>query len=278
MSFARAALVAMMAISASVSAQVTITADAALNSQYQWRGLTLTNRPILQPDLIVNVPAGRLTVTAGAFASIEGGRYDNAERHISENGGERAGLAEYDLWLESSASAGRISFTAGATTYSYPNQRGLTSAFNTLEAYVKAKADVPLAPSVAFWQDVQKVQGGYAEVSFSQTVGRFTLGALTGWNVGQSVGDGGALGNFSRKGFTHADLSLGTSWTGAAVTVAPSVHLILGSDPLTLTDAPSHEARAKVWFGSTLTWSHVARRRSSANGDAAAAAATGTAK
>lgn len=270
---ARRVLAAVLAAAAPLSAQVTITGDAALNSQYQWRGLTTTNRPVWQPDLLLAAPFGRATVTGGVWASIEGGRYDDAQRHISENGGSRAGIAEYDLWLEAAVPVRRVTITAGALTYSFPNTAGTTSTSNTVEGYVKGKLDGPLAPSVAVWLDVQRVRGAYGEIAVAQGVGRFSFAALTGWNVGQSVGDGGALGYFHRRGFTHADFSASTSWSRGAVTATPAVHVLLGGDPHTLAVSPVHEARAKLWVGSTFTWSRTVARKPNNGGGGAGAAA-----
>ncbi len=270
MTHARCVMAALLAAALPLAAQVTITGDAALNSQYQWRGLTTTNRPVVQPDFIIAAPVGRVVMTAGAWASVEGGRYDHPERHISENGGSRAGMAEYDFWLEAAVPLRRVALTAGATTYSFPNSAGTTSASNTLEAYVKAKFDAPLAPFVAVWYDVQKVQGAYAEVSVSRSAGAFALGALTGWNLGQSVGDGGALGYYVRRGFTHADLSVSRSWAVGAVTAAPALHVIFGGDANTLHASPVRDSRAKVWIGSTLTWSRTLGRRANNTGGAGA--------
>ena len=278
MRVARRVLVAMMATATVLTAQVTVTGDASINSQYQWRGITTTNRPVVQPDFFVTVPAGRATVTAGAFASLEGGRYHDAARHISENGGEKAGLAEYDLWLESAIPVHRATFTVGATTYAYPNTAGTTSSSNTIEAYVKATFDAPFAPSLSVWQDVRAVQGAYAELSFCQGVGRFSVSALSGWNVGQTIGNGGVLGYFVRKGFTHADIATSTKFSIGAVTASPSLHVILAHDASTFAASPTRDARAKLWFGTSLSWSRTfGRTANNAGGGAAAAApATGT--
>jgi hypothetical protein len=273
---ARGVLLALVAFAASASAQVSVTSDAALNSQYQWRGITTTNRPVLQPDVIVAFPLRRVTITSGVWASLEGGRYDNPEQHISENGGEHAGLAEYDLFVETGVPVKRAALTFGATTYSFPNTRGTTSTANTLEVYAKAAFDTPLAPSVAIWQDVRKVRGAYAEVGISHALGRFKFGALSGWNVGQSVGDGDALGYFAKRGFTHADLSVGSSFGVGLVSVAPSVHVVLGNDHNTHAASPTRHSTAKVWVGSTVTWSRVFGRRANNGGGAGAAAAAST--
>lgn len=243
------------------NAQAEIAVSVGFNSQYHWRGLTTTNRGVVQPDVAVSVPAGLGSLTFGAWANLEGGRYDDAQRHISENGGQRPGLAEYDLRIEGAREFGRLGVTLGASTYRYPNRLGTTGESNTTEAYALIEVDAPLAPSFAVWQDVQKVRGAYAEVGVSQDVGPVAIGAISGWNLGQSPGDGGALGYFSRHGLTHVDVSASTEWSVGTVSVAPSVHVIFGADPTTFVASPQASRGAKLWFGTSLGWSGRAATR-----------------
>ena len=56
-------LVGLAAGAMPASAQVTVGADASLYSSYVWRGLSLTNKPVLQPDVYVTFPAGKASVT-----------------------------------------------------------------------------------------------------------------------------------------------------------------------------------------------------------------------
>src|SRR5438552_16150921 len=60
----------------SVTAQTTVGADLYLYSSYVWRGLSLTNKPVAQPDLYVTFPLGNASLTAGGWASIDLGKYD----------------------------------------------------------------------------------------------------------------------------------------------------------------------------------------------------------
>jgi hypothetical protein len=167
-----------------------------------------------------------------------------------------------------------VTITTGALTYAYPNSAGTTSASNTLEAYAKAKVDAPFAPQIAVWYDVQKVKGAYAEVSVGRSAGAYAFGALAGWNFGQSVGDGGTLGYFTRHGFTHADLFVSRSWPVGVLSVAPAVHVIVGGDAATWHASPVRDARTKIWFGSTLTWTRtLARQATNAGAGGAAASA-----
>ena len=65
----------------------TVGADLGLFSSYVWRGLSLTNKPVAQPDLYVTFPAGNASVTVGGWANIDLGKYDNLNKDISESGG-----------------------------------------------------------------------------------------------------------------------------------------------------------------------------------------------
>jgi hypothetical protein len=95
---------------APAAAQTTLGADASVFSSYVWRGLSLTNKPVLQPDLYVTFPAGKASVTVGGWANIDLGKYDDPEDDISESGGLSSfNFAEFDPWAE-------VSFPVGEKT------------------------------------------------------------------------------------------------------------------------------------------------------------------
>jgi len=75
----------LVATAVPASAQ-TVGADLGLFSSYVWRGLSLTNKPVAQPDLYVTFPAGKASVTLGGWASIDLGKYDDLDDDISESG------------------------------------------------------------------------------------------------------------------------------------------------------------------------------------------------
>jgi len=60
----------------SARAQPSLTADLGLNSQYIWRGVTSTNRFVVQPTLTLTLPVRGLAFSAGAWGNIEPIRYD----------------------------------------------------------------------------------------------------------------------------------------------------------------------------------------------------------
>jgi len=261
-------VVGTIADAASAQAQATVGADLGLFSSYVWRGLSLTNKPVAQPDLYVTFPAGKASVTLGGWANIDLGKYDNANNDISESGGTSAfNFAEFDPWAEISFPVGeKATLTAGATAYIYPNDLGLTSDFNTVEVYGKAAFDVPLSPKLAVWYDVDKVKGLYAEGSVSHSVplgekASLSLGALAGFNAGQDA-DLDANGNpqadffnFQDNGFTHLDLSAGVPVTAGVFSITPAIHFVINGDEFTKITSPTKTHDVKVWGGVTISWS-----------------------
>jgi hypothetical protein len=136
-----------------------IGADLGLYSSYVWRGLSLTNKPVAEPDVYVTFPAGKASVTLAGWANIDLGKYDDPNDDISESGGLSSfNFAEFDPYAEISYPVGKATLTGGVTAYIYPNDAGLTSDFNTVEIYGRAEFDEPtLSPRIAAWYDVDKV-------------------------------------------------------------------------------------------------------------------------
>ncbi len=235
--------------------------DLATNSAYQWRGTTMTNRPVLQPDLMISLPAKGWTFLAGVNANIEPAKYADPYTDISERGGTSAGVAEMDIWAEASHTLGTSRVTLGALDYHFPNTAGLTPAQNTLELYGRVALDAPLAPTAQVWVDLWRVNGTYAELSIAQDVdlgGRsWHLAALQGVNISQTYDAAINEGYFARAGFTHTDLSLSTVLTMGAIAATPSLHVVLAQDPKTRLTAPGAESGAKLWLGVSLGWART---------------------
>ncbi len=242
------------------NAQTTLTTDVAANSAYMWRGTTMTNQFVLQPDALLTVPVRGWTFLLGAAANVETARYNHPTRDISERGGTSAGVAEFDAWAELSHPVGIATMTFGAFHYAFPNDAGLVAAQNTLEIYGKAAFDLPLAPTVQFWYDTWRVNGSYAEVSLAQELRiaglPLRVGALAGYNVSQSYSATENEGYFARSGLTHTDLSIATSFPILGVTATPSAHLLLAHDPKTRSITPIRETGRKLWVGVSFGWSH----------------------
>jgi Bacterial protein of unknown function (Gcw_chp) len=255
-------------------AQATFGVDLDLFSSYVWRGLTLTNKPVLEPGVWVSFPAGNASITAGGWANIDIGQYDDAS-DISESGGTSAfNLAEFDPYAEVSFPVGNATLTGGVTGYIYPNDDpGLTSDFNTWEIYGKAGLDVPLSPELSIYYDIDKIKGAYIEGNISHSLAAsekvsIDLGAAAGFSAGQDA-DLDDLGtpqadffNFAENGFTHLDLSAGVPFTVGVFSITPVVHFIINGDELTKitsfdeTTGFPNSNDAKIWGGVSLSWSN----------------------
>jgi hypothetical protein len=252
-----------------VRAQTTIGADLNFFSSYVWRGLSLTNKPVFEPDLYLTIPAGNASITLGGWANIDLGKYDDLANDISESGGSSSfNFAEFDWWGELSYPVGKATLTGGVTGYIYPNDATapngfglITKDFNTVEVYGKAALDVPLSPKLSIYYDVDKVKGAYFEGSVGHALQvsekvAINLGATAGFNSGQGVSDDPSF-NFADDGFTHLDLSAGVPFEAGAVSITPVIHLIVAGDDRTKVTSPTETHDEKLWGGVSISWSRT---------------------
>jgi uncharacterized protein (TIGR02001 family) len=243
---------------APAAAQAGMTASVAVNSSYFWRGITFTNRPVMQAEISLATPLAGGSLAAGAWTNIEQGAYIGA-REISMNAEEGAGVTEVDLWAEYGYRVGATTLSAGVLAFRFPNDRGFTEDLNTVELYARVAADGPLSPSFTIYRDVGKVIGTYAEGSVSQAVpvtGGFALvlGGLAGASWGHTPEEFDNA-NFARDGLTHVDLSVSAPFTtSGGMAITPTAHVVLASDPVTRVSAPGEESDAKAWIGIRLSW------------------------
>ena len=250
-------------------AQTEIGAQLDLFSSYVWRGLSLTNKPVAQPDVWVSFPAGNASITLGGWANIDLGKYDDPDDDISESGGLSAfNFAEFNPYAEVSFGTGKTTLTGGLVAYIYPNDLtetsngGLNSDLNTWEAYGTVGFDVPLAPEFSVYYDFDKIKGFYFEgaASHSLPLGEshsLDLGALVGLNAGQSVDPEDESFNFADDGFTHLDLSAGVPLSAGVFSITPVVHFQISGDDFTKLTSPTDESDVKFWGGVSISWSNA---------------------
>jgi hypothetical protein len=262
-----AGVLASLAAGNPAAAQVTLGWDVAGFSSYVWRGLSLTNKPVLEPDLYLTVPVGKASVTAGGWSNIDLGKYSSTTSDISESGGVSAfNLAEFDWWGEVGIPVGLLTITPGATGYIYPNKgctACLTKANNTTEVYAKLALGTVLSPKVNVYYDVDKIKGAYIEGSIShgfKVSPAFTLnlGALAALSEGQEINTSkpSELFNFNKSGLTHVDLSASSSFSAGAVSITPALHFVINHDKFTKVTKPTAlDSGVKLWGGVTLSWS-----------------------
>lgn len=251
------------------SAQVSYGADLGIFSSYVWRGLTLSSKPVIQPDLWVSVPVGTGSITVGGWGNVELGQY-NKTNDISEGGGAAGpDLTEFDWWAEYGNTFGKATITLGATGYIYPNDFGLTSDANTTELYGRIGFATVLSPRISAYYDIDNVKGLYLEGLVNHSIPlspsfSLTLGALAGFSAGQGC-DPDSNGvcqvttsfNFFDDGLTHVDLSASTSFSAGSLSFVPAFHFQINSDEATKfhnADPGKQDQSTKVWFGMTVSW------------------------
>jgi Bacterial protein of unknown function (Gcw_chp) len=248
-----------------VHAQTEIGAQVDLFSSYVWRGVSLTNKPVLQPDLWASFPAGNASVTVGGWANIDIGKYDGDD-DISESGGLSAfNFAEFNPYAEVSFGTGKATLTGGIVGYIYPNDtdNGLNSDFNTWELYGKVGFDVPFAPEISLYYDIDKVNGAYLEAAGSHSLPlgenhTLDLGALVGLNAGQNFEeDSEDTPNFLDNGLTHLDFSAGVPLTAGVFSITPLLHFQISIDEFTKATSLADESDVKLWGGVSIGWSNA---------------------
>jgi hypothetical protein len=239
-------------------AQGSVESNVVVSSASVWRGVTSTNRAIIQPDVTLDVPFRGGVLSVGAWTSIEPARYDDAS-DISAVYGLLPGPAvtQYSAWLTHITSVASIGVITGVSAYLYPAVADLASLYNTIELSAAASFPLPLAPSIAVWCDVGAVRGAYLEGSISaeQQVLRLPvhLAFTGGLNAGQGPEEG-RQAYFVTTGLSHVEFSATTVHQLGSVSIAPSVHVIRGFDPLAQVVSPTASRGVKLWIGTTLSW------------------------
>ncbi len=251
-------------------AQTEVGAQLDLFSAYVWRGVTYTNKPVAQPDVYVSFPAGNASITAGGWANIEIGNYDDPNDDLSESGGLSAfNVAEFNPYAEVGFSSGKAALTGGIIGYIFPNDLdeapngGLDSESNTWEVYGIVGFDVPLAPEFSVYYDFDKVKGAYVEggISHSVPLGEshtLDLGGLVGLSLGQGIDEDDPSFNFEDDGLTHVDFSAGVPLTAGVFSITPVVHFQINGDEITKFHSPSSDGSdLKLWGGVSIGWSNA---------------------
>ena len=250
--------------SAPAAAQATLGFDAALNSQYVWRGLTFTNSFVVQPDVYLSASG----FTVGAWANFEP-KKGTGSNDLSENGGARSGIAEIDLWAEFGHSTGNASWKAGWILYTFNKKNAaFSNAFDTHEVYGQLSlGGLPITPTLYASYDLDKVKGMYLQPSVVYAMKAspaltINLGVLAGISAGQEFNTSKPSEgfNFAKSGLTHVDFSASTSFAAGPLSIAPAFHVQVNHDAntkVTGADPANRNKGTKFWGGITLSWSRA---------------------
>jgi len=170
------------------------------NSKYVWRGILLTDDPVLQPSITFAFKGFSLDIWANMDLTDVNGNNDE--------------INEVDYTLDYSGEAGPIGYSVGVIYYDFPN----TDFASTTEVYTGiGLKDVPLTPTLTVYRDVDEVDGFYVTldvshsfenvVTFSETAAMAVdLGAQVSW--GDSDYNSGYLG-VDDDGFNTLTLTAG---------------------------------------------------------------------
>jgi hypothetical protein len=189
---AAAALLAAAGI-APASDRPSFTFEATSLSQYVWRGLVLTNGPVLQTSSTVTYRGAHLNV------------FTNQD--LNSVNGRRGKVNELDFDLGYDYARDKTTFSAGAIHYTYPN----TNALSTTELYAGVRLAGPFNPSVRGYFDVVSIRGGYVTADVFHSVRLPKLAPDVTWEAVLAAGAGCGSANhnaayYGVKRLTLADL------------------------------------------------------------------------
>lgn len=167
-------------------------ADLPVYSKYVWRGMNLTNDPVLQPSLGVNL----LGFEFSAWGNMD----------LTDINGAKTEFSEWDYTLGYTLGLPFIELGGGFIHYSYPKHHF----DDTTEFFLSAKAGVILSPSLAVYQDIDKFKGAYwaASIGHGFTLGESVQVDLTG---GLGLGSKGFISGYFGGMLSVPDTDLGAS-------------------------------------------------------------------
>jgi len=189
--------------------------DLAWNSKYVWRGINVTEDPVLQPAITF----GYGDLSLNVWANLDTTAVNDYEWQANE----------IDYTLDYSASWEKMNFSVGGIFYQFPGLHDV----DTVEVYGAVGLDVPSSPTLTVYQDLDEHDGTYMVLSFGHTfedVWKPSSAVRMGVDVGMSFGYGTRKHNLfyygaDASGWADATVTLGLPFAiGEHVTVTPAVH------------------------------------------------------
>lgn len=134
-----------------------LSADITPASKYVWRGLILTDDPVLQPSVTLSHKNLSLNIWANT--------------DLTDINGTSGEINELDYTIDYSSSVDKVNFSVGLIQYTFPR----TDFEPTTEIYGSAGLSVLLSPTVSVYYDSDEVGGLYGTFGVSQS---FPLGEI----------------------------------------------------------------------------------------------------
>lgn len=272
-------LAALLLTSGIASAQdATIGADLGLNSRYMFWGLTLSNKPVWQPDVYLTTHG----FTFGVWGNFEFERQSANSRSDYTSGGDRSGNTEIDYWVEYAHSLGNVSSKFGVIQWTYDrsntgslapyatqaNFPGLQNGpdIDSTEIYAGFTwGEAPFSPNLQLFYDVDIYRGLFGMVSvtkpFEMASNTVNTTLLVGFSTGHSNLGSREIPLYAKEGLTHVDLSASLPLSWGATSITPNLHLQYNIDDvvkITGFDSQTGAFTTDNWvvtFGVTFAWS-----------------------
>ena len=257
---------------------VTVGADLALNSRYMFWGLTLSNKPVWQPDVWVSAHG----FTFGVWGNFEFSKQSTSSSSDYTTGGDRSGNTEVDYWLEYALPTEQVAAKLGIIRWTYNRDNtGSLSPYATQDAFPGLDngpdidsteiygaitwSNVPLSPNLTLYYDADIYQGlfGWVSVTKEFPVGSHAISTqlLVGFSQGESNTGHKDIPLYVDEGLTHVDLAASLPLTAGATSITPNLHVQYAIDDAAKVsgyDNRTGEYRTDDWVvtaGVTFAWS-----------------------
>lgn len=236
-------LVGMLAMAAAATAEIEtgVSVDMAAVSAYVWRGQVLNDEAVAQPGLTGTI--GGFTVNA--WSSLD----------LTDNQDSSGEFDEMDWTVSYSKTLGKFELGAGVVQYTFPNSTLATEAEDgtvavedypgTVEVFASVGVDVPLAPSLAVYRDVDEIEGFYAVASVGHS---FALLDKMSLDLKVSLGFGDADYNAGYFGLDDAALNDLVLSAALPIAVTDNLSLTPSIGYMMLPDSDLEDA-AKATYG-----------------------------
>ena len=121
----------------------TLSGDVALLNKYVWRGILLTDGPVLQPA--VTFSTGHIKFNTWANVDLD------------QANGQASDINELDYTLDYTFSFSSHSLCLGSITYTFPN----TKFDATTEVFLQFATEAALSPTLTVYRDLDEADGTY---------------------------------------------------------------------------------------------------------------------
>jgi hypothetical protein len=189
--------------------------DLTYNSKYVWRGIKVTEDPVLEPSITFG--CGDLSLNV--WANLDTTAVNDYEWQANE----------IDYTLDYSTTWKNLNLSLGGIFYQFPGAEDV----DTVEAYGAVGLDIPTAPKLTVYQDLDEHDGTYMVLSFGHTfedVWKPSESVRMGVDLSTRFAYGTRKHNLfyygsDASGWADARVSLGLPFAiGDHVTVTPAIH------------------------------------------------------